>query len=158
MRPWAFAAFAALALLFQLYLPLFFESASGVDLPLLVLLYLAVLRRRPIFGTLLGAAIGLLQDALSQHPLGLFGIAKTVIGYAAASLSWRLDTDGAAVRFVLAGLVYLVHQGCYWGMRVLLLGHALAVDPARTLLLAAVNAAIGIPLFLLFDRLRSEDE
>lgn len=158
VRPWALAAVSILALLFQVYVPVFFEPASGLDLPLLVLIYWAVLRRRPIFGMLLGATIGLSQDALSQHPLGLLGIAKTVIGHAAASLSLRLDTDGVIVRFVLAGLLYLVHQTCYWAVRVLLLGHVLAANPAETVLLACVNAGIGTPLFLLLDKLRVEDD
>lgn len=158
VRPWAFVAVSTLTLLFQVYVPLFLEAASGLDLPLLVLIYLAVLRRRPIVGTFLGATIGLVQDSLSQHPLGMFGIAKTVIGHAAASVSLRLDTDGVLVRFVLAGVLYLVHQACYWAVRVLLLGQALAADLSTTVVLAWINAAIGTPLFLLLDKLRVEED
>ena len=45
--------------------------------------YFALGRRSPIQGTLMGAAMGLFEDALSHHAIGVNGIAKTVVG------SWR---------------------------------------------------------------------
>ena len=48
-------------------------------------IFFAVSRRSPIAGTLTGTAIGLLQDALTNQPIGVNGMAKALIGYAAAS-------------------------------------------------------------------------
>ena len=157
IRPWVLAAVSILTVLFQVYVPLFFEPAAAVDLPLLAVIYLAVLRRRPVAGTFIGAGIGLLQDSLSRHPLGMFGIAKTVVGYAAASLSLRVDADRTLVRFLLVVVFFLLHQACYWALRVLLLGELLAADPAQTLVLATVSGAMGIAGFGLLDKLKKED-
>src|SRR5437899_4954920 len=90
-----------LALVIQAWLPLHFTRAALLDLPLLVVIYLGLSRRNPSTGLLLGTAVGLMQDSLSGPtvPLGLFGIAKTVIGYLASSLGARLDTEHPAARF-----------------------------------------------------------
>src|SRR6185437_4929657 len=52
-----------------------------VGLPLIVTIFFAVARRNPISGTMTGALIGLFQDALTHQPLGIFGMAKSLIGY-----------------------------------------------------------------------------
>ena len=84
-----------LALVIQAWFPLHFARMALLDLPLLVTIYFGLSRRNPSTGLLLGTAIGLLQDSLSGPtvPLGLFGIAKTVIGYLASSIGARLDTE-----------------------------------------------------------------
>jgi len=87
----------------------------------------------------------------------MFGIAKTVVGYAAASLSLRVDADRTLVRFLLVVVFFLLHQACYWALRVLLLGELLAADPAQTLVLATVSGAMGIAGFGLLDKLKKED-
>src|SRR5512137_2790256 len=61
------------------------------DLPLLVTVFFAVARRRPIPGMVTGALIGTVQDAWTGHPIGLFGIAKTIVGYLGSSLGVKLD-------------------------------------------------------------------
>jgi len=43
---------------------------------------LGVTRRNPVTGLLTGCVIGLIQDSLTPHPLGVYGIAKTVVGLA----------------------------------------------------------------------------
>ena len=63
-------------------------------LPLLVTIYFGVSRRNPVTGMFLGGAIGILQDALSHdNPIGLFGIAKTIVGYLASTVGARIDTQ-----------------------------------------------------------------
>ena len=87
-----------LALLLQGFLPIRFPFFSIFDLPLLVTIFFAMARRNPVSGLFTGAAIGLVQDMLGHHPIGLYGIAKTVVGYGASSLgasstltTWGLD-------------------------------------------------------------------
>jgi rod shape-determining protein MreD len=82
-----------LALLFQIYVPLFFRFLNFLEMPLLVVVYLGLMRRNPVSGLLVGAAVGLAQDAWSKNPLGMFGITKTLVGYFAASIGMKLDVE-----------------------------------------------------------------
>ena len=74
------------ALFLQAFLPLRLHFFSIFDLPLLVVIFFAVARRSQVSGLLTGAVIGLLQDSLTHHPIGVYGIAKTVVGFGASSL------------------------------------------------------------------------
>src|SRR5579864_8167665 len=73
------------AILFQVYVPRFITYLSYLELPLLVTVYFALMRRSPVAGVFFGAGVGLAQDSLSHQPLGMFGIVKTLVGYFAAS-------------------------------------------------------------------------
>src|ERR1700747_3753312 len=99
------------AVVLQAFLPLYITKASILDLPLLITIYFGLSRRNPSTGLLLGTFIGLLQDSLSKTPIGLFGIAKTVIGYLASSIGARLDTEHPLARFALTFSFFAVHQG-----------------------------------------------
>src|ERR1700720_471391 len=91
------------AILFQVYVPRFFERLSYLELPLLVTVYFSLMRRSPVAGVLFGAGIGLAQDSLyPSHPLGMFGIVNTLVGYFAASVSQRFDVENSILRGVLA--------------------------------------------------------
>src|SRR5580658_9751744 len=73
------------ALVLQAWLPrLVGERYTWFDLPLVLTVYFALARHSPIQGTLIGGAIGNFEDALTHHPIGLNGIAKTIIGFMAA--------------------------------------------------------------------------
>ena len=85
--------FPLLAIFLQAFLPLRFSFFSILDLPLLIVIFFAMARRSQVAGLITGAAIGLLQDSLTHQPLGLYGIAKTVVGYGASSLGVKLDVD-----------------------------------------------------------------
>src|ERR1700744_3354520 len=110
-----------IALFLQTAVPVHFPKFAILDLPLLLTIYFGLSRRNPSTGLLLGMTIGLLQDSLSGPtvPLGLYGIAKTVIGYLASSIGARLDTEHPAARFSLVMAFYVVHH------LVLLLTHRL---------------------------------
>jgi rod shape-determining protein MreD len=97
-----------------------------------------------------------MQDSLSGPtvPLGLFGIAKTVIGYLASSLGARLDTEHPAARFALTAGFFIIHQLVVVLTRRILLAQP---EPWFTLHLFAaafVNAVVAMLLFVLLDRLR----
>ena len=96
------------AILFQVYVPRFFERLSYLELPLLVTVYFSLMRRSPVAGVLFGAGIGLAQDSLSHNPLGMFGIVKTLVGYFAASMSQRFDVQNPWVRLVLSFFLFLL--------------------------------------------------
>src|SRR5437762_1013146 len=92
-KGWVLVLVPLAAILFQVYIPLFFQFLAYLELPLIVTVYFALMRRSPIGGLLVGAIVGLAQDSLSKNPLGMFGITKTIIGYVAASVGQRLDVD-----------------------------------------------------------------
>src|ERR1700733_6637892 len=145
-----------LALMFQAFVPVYFEKAALLDLPLLLTIYFGLSRRNPSTGLLLGMTIGLLQDSLSGPtvPLGLYGIAKTIIGFLPSSIGAPLDTEHPIARFALTVIFFGVHQGIVILTRRLLLAQP---EPWFTMHLAigaAVNAIVGTFLFMLLDRLR----
>ena len=145
-----------LALVIQAWFPLRFARASLLDLPLLVTIYFGLSRRNPSTGLLLGTAIGLLQDSLSGPtvPLGLYGIAKTIIGYLASSIGARLDTEHPVSRFALTAGFFLIHQALIVLTRRILLAQP---EPWFNLHLfgaALLNALVAVFLFVLLDRLR----
>jgi rod shape-determining protein MreD len=153
-RAWVLVLVPLAAILFQVYVPLFFQFLGYLELPLLVTVYFALMRRSPIAGLLVGASVGLVQDSLSKNPLGMFGIVKTLVGYFAASVGLRFDVDHAFVRLVLAFFFYLFHQFFYWMMTRALLGQEMIFDPQRVLILGALNAVVAVSLFHFLDKLK----
>lgn len=145
-----------LALVIQAAFPVHFSKAAILDLPLLVTIYFGLSRRNPSSGLLLGMVIGLLQDSLSGPtiPLGLYGIAKTIVGYLASSIGARLDTEHPIARFALTVIFFGVHQGLVVVTRRLLLAQPEGWFTMHLAIGAAVNAIVGIPLFVILDRLR----
>ncbi|MCS7315930.1 MAG: rod shape-determining protein MreD [Bryobacterales bacterium] len=154
MRRWVLLAIALLAILFQVYVPRFLPLLAYLELPLLVALYFALLRRCPLRAALMGAAIGLAQDSLSHQPLGVFGIVKTLAGYFAASISLRFDADHAVLRWVLAYFFFTFHQFFYWVLVRALLAQPLRFELQLTLASGLLNALAAVALFHLFDRLK----
>ena len=138
----------------QSFLPRYVSGAGAFDLPLLIAVYLALTERNVPRGILIGAAIGLVQDALSHDPIGGFGIIKTVIGYLAASMSRVVEIDYPGIRGVLAALFFLIHHLLYWVMQTVLLGTNVSFDPARAVVMSAAYAGLALLLFPLIDRLK----
>src|SRR5450756_956544 len=69
------------AIVLQALLPKPFPRLVILDLPLIITIFFAVSRRSPIAGAFTGAVIGHIQDALTGQPIGINGMAKTIIGY-----------------------------------------------------------------------------
>jgi len=144
------------AILFQVYLPRFMETLSYLELPLLTTVYFALMRRQPVAGGLIGASIGLVQDALSQHPLGLFGIVKTLVGYFSASVSQRFDVQNHGLRFILSFFFFVFHQFFFWLLSRALLGYTIDFNASQTMIFAFLNAVVAVPLFVVLDKLKEE--
>jgi len=153
-RPWMLLAVPLAAILFQVYIPLFFQFLGFLELPLLVTIYFALMRRSQIGGLLAGMLVGLAQDSLSKNPLGMFGIVKTLVGYFAASVGLRLDVDHPLVRMVLAYFFFFFHQFFYWVLSRALLAQQVPFDIPRTLFLGLLNAFVGVAVFHFLDKLR----
>jgi rod shape-determining protein MreD len=146
-----------IALGLQSFISLHFQRFDLLDLPLLFTLYFATIRRNPIVGTLAGAIIGIAQDALTQHALGVFGICKSIIGYLAASLGARIDVESQGTRLLLGFVFTLLHSCIFWVVVHRLLAQAVAFHWIHELIRAIVNALVGVVLFSLLDRTQRRD-
>lgn len=153
-RFWVMLAIPLAAILFQVYVPLFFQFLGFLEMPLLVVVYFALMRRNQVQGLMLGALVGLAQDSLSKNPLGMFGIAKTLVGYFAASVGVRFDVDNILLRAFLAFFFFVFHQFFYWVIARTLLAQQLTLDIQRTLILGLLNAVVAVFLFHFLDKLR----
>jgi rod shape-determining protein MreD len=153
-RAWVLLAVPLAAVLFQIYVPLFFQFLGFVEMPLLVVVYFALMRRNQITGLLVGTIVGLAQDSLSKNFLGMFGIVNTLVGYFAASVGLKLDVDHPFIRLILSFFFYNFHQLFYWVMARALLGHQLAFEWQRALMMGVLNAVVAVALFHFLDKLR----
>lgn len=149
----------AVAILLQVYVPRVLPVFTIVDLPMLVTLFFAVSRRSPIAGTATGAIVGLLQDAITPNePIGVNGMALSVIGYLAASLSSQLDVENLFTRGMLTFGFSLLQSGLLFVIERRLLGYAdFRLSWLHELLRAVANTVIGIPLFMLLERWKRQD-
>jgi rod shape-determining protein MreD len=145
---------AALALILQAFLPVYFPQAELIELPLLVTLYFGLSRRNPSGGLLLGMVIGIVKDSLSHMPIGLYGIAKTLVGFIASSIGARLNVEHPVSRFLLAFLFFFIHHVVFAITKRLLLAQPELFFTLPLLLSAVVNAALAVALFPLLERLR----
>jgi rod shape-determining protein MreD len=153
-RPGAVVVATLAALVLQSLFPVHLPKAALLDLPLLVTLYFGLSRRNPSTGLFLGMVIGLLQDSLSKSPLGLYGIAKTVIGFIASSIGGRLDTEHPVSRFALTIVFFVLHQGVIVLVKRVLLAQPEIWFTTKLGIAAGVNGLVAVGLFLLLDRLR----
>jgi rod shape-determining protein MreD len=145
------------ALVLQAWLPRVVGRYDWFDLPLVVVVYFALGRRNPIHGTVMGAAMGLFEDALSQHAIGINGIAKTVVGFLAGSVGIRIDVENHIIRLLLTFALSLLSSVIYLFVTRFLLGLAIDWSWLTELLRAAGNSLIALVLFPLLDRLQIRD-
>jgi rod shape-determining protein MreD len=142
----------------QAYFPKLFPRFGIMDLPLIVTVYFAIARRNPIHGTLIGALIGIMEDALTQRPIGINGIAKSLIGFCAASIGVRVDVDSHGTRLLLNFLFSLLSSALYAVILQHLLGLGFTWSWVYELIKAAVNAVVAVILFALLDRTRLQGD
>jgi rod shape-determining protein MreD len=145
------------ALVLQAWLPRVLDPYAWFDLPLVVTVYFALGRRSPIQGTLMGAAMGIFEDALSHHAIGVNGIAKTIVGFLAASVGVRIDVEDNTIRLILNFLLSLLSSAIYVFIYRVLLGLDLEWRWFTELFRAIGNSLIAMVLFPLLDRLEIRD-
>jgi rod shape-determining protein MreD len=144
--------------LLQVMLPRAIPNLAILDLPLIVTLYFAVSRRSPIAGTFTGASIGLLQDVLTNRPIGVNGMAKSAVGYAAASLGTQIDVENTATRALLTFGFSLLQSLLLFLIERQLLGNTGSqLRWVHALVAAAANTVVAIPVYLLLDRGRRRE-
>ena len=140
------------ALVLQALLPRFLHDYAWFDLPLLVTIYFALARRDPIQGTLMDSGLGLFEDALTQHAIGVNGVAKTVAGFLAGSVGVRIDVENHTIRLLLTFLLSILCSAIYVFIYRVLLGLELEWNWLAELMKSVGNVAIAAVLFPLLDR------
>lgn len=143
-----------LALTLEALLPVYFRSAAILELPLLVTIYFGLSRRNPSSGLLLGMIIGLAQDSLGHTPFGMYGIAKTAVGFVASSFGSRIDVEHPVSRFVLSFIFFHLHNAVLVLTSRVLLGQHEPYLETRLVIASVVNSFVAVFLYALLDKLR----
>jgi rod shape-determining protein MreD len=145
-----------IAIFIQAFLSSKLRWLAIIDLPMMVVIFFAVARRNPISGCVMGAVIGLLQDALGgpAHPIGMYGITDTIIGYMASSLGVKIDVENPGTRFLITYGFLVIHEAVYYGV-----GHGLLRQPlqwswSHVAIAGLVNAVVGVFVYQLLDRFK----
>ena len=145
------------ALVLQALLPRLVGRFAYFDLPLIITVYFALGRRSPIQGMLMGGFMGVFEDALTHHAIGINGIAKTIAGYLAASVGVRIDVQNATIRLLLNFVLSLLCSAIVVFIHRVLLGLELHWNWLGMLFEAIGNSVIALFLFPLLDRFQRRD-
>jgi rod shape-determining protein MreD len=153
-RAWVLVLIPLLAILFHFYVPLVFPFLRYLEIPLLITIYFGMMRRSQAGGMFIGMVLGLAEDSLSQNPIGMLGICRTLVGYFSASIALRIDVEHPIIRFVVCFFFFLFDQFMLWVLKRALLESQVAFDYRQALLLGSLNAVVGVALFHFLDRLK----
>ncbi len=96
----------------------------------------------------------LIVDMLGAYPIGIYGIAKTVVGYFASSLGAKLDVENAGARFLVTLGFYLVHAAVYFTVARGMVNMTLNWSWSRGILAGLANAFLGVGLYFLLDKFK----
>lgn len=145
-------------ILLQAILPKTFPRLAILDLPLVATIFFAVARRSQIKGTATGTAIGLFQDGLTNHPFGVNGIAKAIVGYLAASVGFAVDVENVVNRAVICFVFSLMQSFILYLIQRWVLGELMVnLMFGHELLRALANTVVAIPVFYVLDRFKTRD-
>lgn len=118
----AAAAFAAIAIALVLQTTLagvVIRGTAALDLVLIVVVYVS-LTAGPVMGVVVGSVAGLVQDAVSSGVLGIGGLAKTLVGFAAGVLGTQFIVTAPLPRFLVFVMATILHAAVFMGLYVLL--------------------------------------
>lgn len=143
----------ALALALQTTLARFVVGGTAaIDLVLVVVVYVA-LTTGPGTGMLAGSVAGLIQDSLTTPPIGIGGLAKSIVGFLAGVIGQQFIVTAALPRFVMFVAATAVHSLIFMGSHYLL-GLRTFESPWRAVATQAVgNAVVGMIAFTIIEAL-----
>lgn len=152
-----YALVPVLALVLQAWLPRLLGRFAWFDLPLVITVFFALSRRNPIQGSILGGILGIFEDALTGHAIGINGVAKTLVGYLAASIGVLVNVENHVIRLILTFLLSLVGSTTYFFVVHFLLGLTIDTNWLTELYKAFGNSLIALVLFPILDRAKIRD-
>lgn len=138
----------------QAFMPVRLPYLRIFDFGLLLTVFFAMSRRSQVSGMLTGAAIGLLQDCLTHTPFGVFGIAKTLVGYGASSIGLKIDVENPGSRFLLTFVFYVVHLAVFLAIERWLMGLPIHFNVGHEAGVAVANSLMAVFLFALLNRFK----
>ena len=141
----------ALALALQTTLAQFLVGGiAALDLVLVVVVYVA-LSMGPVAGMLAGSVAGIIQDALSSGVVGIGGLAKSIVGFAAGVVGQQFIVTAALPRFVMFLGATAAHAAIFMGLYVLLNLRTFPSPWAAVVSQALGNAAVGMIAFTIIE-------
>lgn len=147
-----------IAIFLQAFIPVAFHGRLHFfeifDLPLLITIFFCVARRNPTAGLITGCLIGLTQDALTAKFIGLFGIAKTVVGYGASSLAAKIDVENPGSRLLLTIAFFMLHRVVYLMVQRGLVQENVSANWLHYLGAAIANGFLAIVVFAVLDKFK----
>lgn len=122
-----------------------------IDLVLVGVTYAAIYWG-PAAGILAGTAGGLLQDLLSHGIVGVGGLAKTLVGFAAGTLSAQFIITRSSLRMGVVAAATIVHRLMVIGLYALIDGRWPGLPWSAMLGETLLNAMVALAAFLLSER------
>ncbi|MDE0105996.1 MAG: rod shape-determining protein MreD [Bryobacterales bacterium] len=123
------------------------------NFPLLVAVLTMVRCSANLHGALYGALAGCAYDGLTHAPVGLSGIAWTIVGFFLPSVAKGLRIHHAGVIACLCAVAFVLQAALYSGLEFILLRDRLTVEFSWQILPAAVlHAGLGMLLWLMLNR------
>ena len=129
---------------------IFRGSSTGIDLVLIVVVYVGI-KSGPVTGLLAGTVAGLIQDALSSGILGIGGLAKTLVGFLSGLLGTQFIVSAPLPRFLLLLVATAMHAAITIGLYTLLNLGQYPAPYSSILGLAFGNAFVGVVAFQMIE-------
>ncbi len=149
------AAVLALAILLQLSLRKVWPPLVFIDLPLVIVVYVAL--QREAWQALITATIaGLIVDAASGGLIGSGGFSKTLTAYIIFFAATRVNLENPLLRIPILAGAALLDSAVYVGLHHLL-GQPLLMPFVQTMAYSAIGTTIvGTLMILVLDNLLSD--
>jgi rod shape-determining protein MreD len=137
------AAIAAALALQTTLAGLVIRGTAALDLVLIVVVYISLMSG-PVAGVLVGSLAGLIQDMLALGVLGIGGLAKTLVGFAAGLLGTQFIVTAPLPRFVVFVMATILHAAVFMGLYSLLDLRQFPTPYGAVLSQAVGNGFIGV--------------
>ena len=128
------------------------RGTAALDLVLVVVVYVA-LTSGPVTGMLAGSVAGIIQDALSSGTIGIGGLAKAIVGFAAGVIGQQFIVTAAFPRFVMFFVATVVHAALFMGLYIVLGLKEFPSPWPAVASQALVNSVAGIIAFAIIESL-----
>lgn len=142
----AAAALAAIAVALALQTTLtglLIRGTAALDLVLIVVVYVSLISG-PVTGVIIGTVAGLVQDSVSSGVVGIGGLAKTLVGFAAGLLGTQFIVTAPLPRFVVFVMATILHAAVFMGLYVLLDLRQFSSPYAAVMTQAIGNGFLGV--------------
>jgi len=140
---------ALLALLLQVTLARYTVGGRVVFDVVLVGVVFAALQWGPVAGILAGTVSGLLQDVLAGEVVGVGGLAKTIIGFAAGVVGTQFVLARPQARMLIVAVGTVVHRLLIVSVHALIEQHWPGVPWRALLIETVINAVVALVAFQL---------